>query len=49
MTCQKEVGKGYNKDFEKALEEETQIFLGDGWFHHRQTHHTNIAKGVCGL
>lgn len=46
MTCQKEVGKGYNKDFEKALEEEIQIFLGDGFTTDRHTIPTLLRVGV---
>lgn len=46
MTCQKEVGKGYNKDFENALEEETQIFLGGGFTTERHTILPLLRVGV---
>lgn len=46
MTCQKEVGKGYNKDFENVLEKETQIFLGGGFTTDRHTRPTLLRVDV---
>lgn len=46
VTCRKAVGKGLNKDFENTLEEETQIFLGDGFTTDRHTTPALLRVGV---